>query len=304
MEAECGAYLLETGGPWLITEMRRLVAGDPRISARTPVSVEIDWDRGVVALGANQPSPVEVEWRGGTESLTPDSGCRKYEIPGLRRPGFTATMVSSVGRKAPAVSASEMSLPVSWEAPLGETPAVLKAAAPGLVCGGESGRLLALSPDGQEEWRADVQARINDAAYLHGEDWGDLWIVADEERMVRAFDRSGRERRSYRCPNGELATVGRARRLVCADLDGDGAEEILVGTAAWWVVCLDAAGEERWRTRCYAHSCLGLDTGDVNGDGRLEIVQSNEYYFLHVLAAATGLVQALDIGSLLPDGTC
>lgn len=55
-----------------------------------------------------------------------------------------------------------------------------------------------------------------------------------------------------------------------ADLNADGVGEILLGTYMW-VNAFDGAGNELWRCQGPA-GMQRIVTGDINGDGRLEVV--------------------------------
>lgn len=67
--------------------------------------------------------------------------------------------------------------------------------------------------------------------------------------------------------------------LVCADLDGDGADEIVAGYRAkghslYIYNCLDSIGR-RWKRISLDEGDMaasGLDVADINGDGRLDII--------------------------------
>lgn len=66
--------------------------------------------------------------------------------------------------------------------------------------------------------------------------------------------------------------------LCLADLDGDGKQWPVVGSAAWLVHTVTPDWDFRWTFETTVHSVTGLAAGDLNCDGWEEIAASTVYF--------------------------
>jgi len=115
-------------------------------------------------------------------------------------------------------------------------------------------------------------------------------VIANGSGLVVALDGDGTPRAGFPVqpfPSGEI------RSLAVADLDGDGSDEILVARAAgsaenqWTVLEHTGAVRVGWpqhtsESEGYAWGCYNqnLAAGDLDGDGRLEIVATSDVHYL------------------------
>lgn len=109
-----------------------------------------------------------------------------------------------------------------------------------IVVGDDDGRLVALTTDGNEAWRANLSSgdviRGLDEALVDGQVY---LAAANHDGSVALYDAEGQPRWTYRL-------VGTLRRLRAYDLEGDGVSEVLVGGDGNRLAMLDAAsGSER-----------------------------------------------------------
>ena len=77
------------------------------------------------------------------------------------------------------------------------------------------------------------------------------------------------------------------RRISClasGDVDGDGGDEVIVGTHSWNVHCLAGDGHPLWMQPAYAHRVASLAVGDVNGDGASDVLAGTSYYALNAFS--------------------
>lgn len=65
---------------------------------------------------------------------------------------------------------------------------------------------------------------------------------------------------------------GSYKRLTCADIDGDGFYEVIVTSFSHFVEVVRHTGELLWRYNADDTIVSGAVVGDVNGDGRMEVV--------------------------------
>jgi len=78
--------------------------------------------------------------------------------------------------------------------------------------------------------------------------------------------------------------------VTCADLNGDGLDEILVASETGYLYCLDGHGQEVWRV-LVGSVVRDVATGDLDGDGKLEVLCGAEDGTARVLS---GTGQSLD----------
>lgn len=73
--------------------------------------------------------------------------------------------------------------------------------------------------------------------------------------------------------------------VTTADLTGDGQTEIVIATEGWLVWALTPEGEEIWQRQIEHHAAQTLVIGNVEGDGRQEILVGTEYHTSNMLEA-------------------
>jgi len=75
-----------------------------------------------------------------------------------------------------------------------------------------------------------------------------------------------------------------------ADMDGDGAVEIVAGTTAGIVVSVDGNGKERWRRELPGRICFPITAADVMGDAAPEALAINDLGQVFCMKGDTGAV--------------
>jgi hypothetical protein len=98
--------------------------------------------------------------------------------------------------------------------------------------------------------------------------------------------------------DGQSAVIN---RLVPADLNGDGAEELLVGWGRY-AVCLDAGGKQLWSLETAAR-VNDFAVGDLNGDGTPEVLIGSDDENFYVTDAAGKLASKTHCDAALRVGT-
>ncbi|MEN6642761.1 MAG: carbohydrate binding domain-containing protein [Armatimonadia bacterium] len=90
-------------------------------------------------------------------------------------------------------------------------------------------------------------------------------------------------------------------RLVPADLNGDGTEELLVGWGRY-AVCLDSAGKQLWSLETAAR-VNDFATGDLTGDGKPEVLIGSDDEYFYITDAAGKLLSKTKCDAILRVGT-
>ncbi len=119
------------------------------------------------------------------------------------------------------------------------------------------------------------------AGRLSGGAQADL-VVATKEGSLLAFKADGAPLWSVSCP----AAIN---DVTCADVDGDGRDEVVIGRQDFKLTLLSADGKERWsrelkfyRRPPYVNV---VRTGDLDGDGRPEIIAGGENWRFYAYKA-------------------
>ncbi|MBI2432263.1 MAG: PQQ-binding-like beta-propeller repeat protein [Candidatus Hydrogenedentes bacterium] len=160
--------------------------------------------------------------------------------------------------------------------------------------------LIAVDGDGQELWRFDTRARYSTCvAVLERAGQTPLLFAGDNSGLLTCVDGAGNvvwqvEGSPVFCSSAALA-----------DLDGDGALELVQGDKAGNVTAYDAAnGTIKWKATVEGE-CASPAVGDLNGDSALEIVIATSAGKIFTLDAKGNLLWIAMLGGSTPDwGTC
>ena len=211
------------------------------------------------------------------------------------RPDAVRALLARVAAVPPLEGAPppEPSLPpalsTAWNADLGSPVTALASGEAGVLCGLKDGRITLLSPEGKTLWQQGVGSKVRSVGFCRFAR-GVAALAGTEGGDVKALGvGDGAELWSYACQpfhgrSGSVATV------FGADVDGDGAQEVIAGSDNWHYHALSDTGELLWRKDTTHASTVGC-AGDMNGDGKADIVAGTEYYWPRVLGADGTLIQ-------------
>ena len=151
-----------------------------------------------------------------------------------------------------------------------------------LVAGTTAGDVLALSPDGRVRWQRDLGGQVR--VVRRAEVGGVAVLAGGSDCALTALNAAGEEcwRRDFAISHGRDQIVNDVQ---VADLLGTGEQAVVVATDGWLVWALDPAGNELWQRQIEHHAARSLVIGDVDGDGRQEILVGTEYYNSNLLEA-------------------
>ncbi len=155
-----------------------------------------------------------------------------------------------------------------------------------IVAGCDDGTVVALTVAGQELWRHEFSARVNDLALGDLDDDGKSEIacaIEDENLHVLGPDGAEIWTRSFEAYRAQGGIEGHPRVVLVADFEGDGEPEVAVGCANSIFYVLDATGQtktsdgEPWEV-ITQHKASAIDAVDVTGDGQRELLCGFTYF--------------------------
>lgn len=150
-----------------------------------------------------------------------------------------------------------------------------------VLAGSSNGKVYCLGADGQVRWTADCGAEVNSVTTvdLAGQDHP-VVVAGAMNGLVIALSADGERLWTFEVPY--YKRTPHVRTVFGADLDGDGAQEVIAGADSWRYYAIDGAGTELWHYESVHGSTAGA-AADLDGDGRDEVIAGTEYYWWHVV---------------------
>jgi outer membrane protein assembly factor BamB len=168
-----------------------------------------------------------------------------------------------------------------------------------IVCARFIGAVTVLKPDGAALWTFHSPEEITGspaAADLNHDGRAEV-VTADRAGFVTCLGGDGKPLWRCRLPSGVHYCSP-----VLADLDGDGRFEIVVGTSRGEVVCLSDAGKILWtfhlptdEWRVWSMIATSLACGDVDGDGRDEVLVPSQVAGFYCLSSSGSVKWKFDV---------
>ncbi|MDD4872598.1 MAG: hypothetical protein PHR77_18770, partial [Kiritimatiellae bacterium] len=265
-------------------------------------------DTGLTLLGSTNAKLGETVLHTATQPQCVDIKCPKDDLVPAKLPTREPNAMVAAGTNA-------KPLPVIWEQSLISTATqnvfnITRIAAakfdpgqaqPNILVTSREGILLALKPDGTQQWDVKVGCQLNDviAADLD-KDGKDEIILARQDCHVCVLDGTGKERwkqklEFYRRP----AYVNLVRT---GDLDGDGVPEVIAGAENWRFYAYKADGTPLWNFESVHPSRSGA-VADLDGDGKCEVLCGTHYYWFPALKGDGTKLWGYNFGPICYDVT-
>jgi len=169
-----------------------------------------------------------------------------------------------------------------------------------VVVGSDDHCVYALGPDGKRRWKTQHGGRIYQfaATDLDGDGKGDV-VVGCANKHLYWIDAAGILRRDIAPPprtyarphyRGVLPFQGPLKIVFASDLDGDGKQEIAVGSGNWRVYAYTHDGTLLWDECNWAHQPTCGTAFDLDGDGVKDVLMGNDYSSAHAYNGKSGKI--------------
>ncbi len=158
-----------------------------------------------------------------------------------------------------------------------------------------------LKADGSVVWQVELEkeAMCIDAYDLDNDGKGEV-VVGGKDHKLYCFDYQGQERWSVLTPadpyfpeiepaTGEIKVVG------CADTDGDGDGEIVIGSSNWFAYGYDHTGKKLWGTLNWAHQPTSIAFAEM-GEGKLAAFIGTTYCAANAFGPDGKKVMSVSVG--------
>ncbi len=287
----------------LMTEGTLLSAGgEALVEADAPVTLTLDLAQGTGAVEAAAEATLTVHGAEGMQTIEVPTG--RSEIGGdfsslAGALGGAWQGAWEIAEAAPAPPAPEptRNMRAAFEVQMPAEVLVLRAAditgdgTMEYLAGCADGTLVALDPAGNELWRHGFDARVNDLDVGQIEIGGPPEIaVGVEDSHLHVLTADGEElwARFFEAYTAAGGIEGHPRAVLIDDFEGDGVNEIAVGSANSFFYVLDNTGElknadgEPWET-VWRHKGLAIGAVDLTGDGLKELLCGYTYFSQRIM---------------------
>lgn len=258
----------------------------PGATARFPRPTSLEWEgiRGhMTLLEGSEPGRQEHL----PEAIRQDRAERSIPIPGglgkCRDEALAALVDFEPVAPAP-MAAATAALQTRWSTRL--PAAVLSIAAGDLqgdghnyvIAGCADGTVRLLDGKGTEQWQFRAGGKINSVCLGDVDADGKPEVLAgSDDRKCYCLNRDGSERWSYEGAAGDNPywrrywKAGQVEKVIAADIDGDGKDEVIFGAANMNLHAIDDDGKLMWKFTKYG-VITSLLAQDMTGDGVPEVV--------------------------------
>jgi len=261
------------------------------LSADAPVDVELNLSSGSVVLSNPPRGIVQLTGANAIHRLTDQNMTQTWVPPSRLRQTILKTL-ESLWQSSPATEITEAK-PHGTQIPVVETDqgsTVLTALVPAndappnapLVLGTETGcQSVSVHSDGQvvQNWQTKTSAAVSALARSAPNAKTAVTVYGTRQGDVVALQPDGQVQWKHRLRTGS-GSQRHLTRMVSGDLNDDGRDEFIIGTANWDVHALNATGRHLWTVPAYARRITALDVGDLSGDGQQDILVGSSYYTL------------------------
>jgi hypothetical protein len=154
-----------------------------------------------------------------------------------------------------------------------------------IFSGGTDRAIHAIGADGRRLWRYAVGGAIGDLTVARAAGTAQIVAGCDDHTLYSATS-TGEEAwtlkpppRTYARPGyrGVEPFTGALTVVFGADLNVDGDDEVIVGSANWHTYVYDHLGELVWDEVLWAHTPTAGAAAQLDGEGGLELVMGNSY---------------------------
>ena len=158
-----------------------------------------------------------------------------------------------------------------------------------------------LKHDGTVMWEQELPniAMAIDAYDLDNDGKGEV-VVGCRDHKLYCFDYEGKERWSVLTPADpyfpevEPAT-GEIKQVKCADMDGDGDGEIVIGSSNWFAYGYDHEGNKLWGSLNWAHQPTSIAFPKM-GEGKLAALIGTTYNSANVFSPEGKVIKSVSVG--------
>jgi len=155
--------------------------------------------------------------------------------------------------------------------------------------------------DGTLLWEQELPktAMAIDAYDLDNDGKGEV-VVGCKDHKLYCYDFAGNQRWAVLTPADpyfpeiEPAT-GEVKQVKCADIDGDGDGEIVIGSSNWFAYAYDHEGNKLWGTLNWAHQPTAIAFPQM-GEGKLAALISTTYNDANVFSPEGKKIHSVSVG--------